>query len=179
MTHTVTLTGHDIYPSYLPLLQTCKRFLIVSPTQWPLLHSLLASSFSLTAHGHLELFSWLSCQHSCGSFSCECGSCSQGDKCLHAFKDADPHTCRHTHQFVADLNVPLEAVARAPVAVINPLQYLPTGLRNGAVGKFLQGQVDSWRTYPTACIMFRFPTKSRNPSLRVIKFSCMMISEPK
>lgn len=43
-------------------------------------------------------------------------------------------------------NVPLEFLARAPKAVINPLQYVPTALRNGAVGWYPDGQ-RVWEKY--------------------------------
>ncbi len=49
-------------------------------------------------------------------------------------------------QYRYDKNVPLEVLARAPKAVINPLQYVPTALRNGAVGWYPDGQ-RVWEKY--------------------------------
>ena len=53
---------------------------------------------------------------------------------------------RHLVSFSADINHPLEAVAQAPAAVMNPLQYLPPGLRNGALGWYPEQQ-KVWEKY--------------------------------
>jgi hypothetical protein len=44
------------------------------------------------------------------------------------------------------LNYPLEFIVRAPMAIINLLQYLPCGLRNGAVGWYPEQQ-KVWEKY--------------------------------
>ena len=49
-------------------------------------------------------------------------------------------------RFQSDLNLPLEFVDDSPAAVVNPLAYLPTGLRNGALGWFPDGQ-RVWEKY--------------------------------
>jgi len=55
-------------------------------------------------------------------------------------------TLRHMSHFLTDSNRPLEFISRAPVALINPLQYLPCGLRNGAVGWYPEQQ-KVWEKY--------------------------------
>ena len=49
-------------------------------------------------------------------------------------------------EYNADANYPIEAVMYAPTAVINPLQYLPPSLRNGATGWYPEQQ-KVWEKY--------------------------------
>lgn len=42
--------------------------------------------------------------------------------------------------FSTDLHMPLELITSAPTAVMNPLQYLPCALRNGAIGWYPEQQ---------------------------------------
>jgi hypothetical protein len=49
-------------------------------------------------------------------------------------------------RFSLETNRPLEFVEESPQAVVNPLAYLATGLRNGAVGWFPDGQ-RVWEKY--------------------------------
>ncbi|GAX85186.1 hypothetical protein CEUSTIGMA_g12604.t1 [Chlamydomonas eustigma] len=52
----------------------------------------------------------------------------------------------HMDHMSESLNYPLEFIARAPKAIINPLQYLPCGLRNGSIGWYPEQQ-KVWEKY--------------------------------